>query len=88
MAFNSSHTRCQVEGVHDKTDATEIQMLLEGKLFINIATRLKPSNALRGQILLVPTFKRGKSLLSLFATYVIAPINLYVKATIEYRAVF
>ncbi|XP_067951027.1 chordin-like isoform X3 [Watersipora subatra] len=46
-----------VEGVYDKTDATDIQLLLEGKLFINVVTRLRPTGALRGQILVVPTMQ-------------------------------
>lgn len=50
----------QLDGVYDKPDATEIQLLLEGKLFINMQTRLRSTSALRGQIILVPTTQEGK----------------------------
>jgi len=45
----------KVRGLYDKTDGVIIQQLLEGKLFINIQTRLRLNSTLRGQILLVPS---------------------------------
>mgnify|MGYP001791072549 FL=1 len=50
----------RLEGVYDKPDATEIQLLLEGQLFINVQTRLRSASALRGQIVLIPTSQPGE----------------------------
>ncbi|KAF6023357.1 CHRD [Bugula neritina] len=56
-------TILKVRGLYDKTDGVIIQQLLEGKLFINIQTRLRLNSTLRGQILLVPSVHSTQTLM-------------------------